>query len=269
MHKGWIALGMCLVTVAAGVAAAQEPAGQTAVAASASDTKKQLRTPNPDEWWFEVAPYLWASAIKTEADIGDVSAETDMDFGDVLDVLDGAIMLHAEAHRNQWGIFMDLMYSKISDDEDIGPQGGGEIEVEMKETIAELGGSYRFGQKKLTFDVLFGARALFLSTDIEITGASGGDADEDSNLNYFGPLVGGRLMYHFTPRWYTSLRIDGSGFTLDDHWTANGIAFVGYRFTNLFSMALGYRYMILDFEDDDLEVEQTLQGPVIGFGFTF
>jgi len=268
MRRMSFALVACVMGFNTGAVLAQEPA-PAAVPTASTNTRKELRAPDPDTWWFEVAPYLWASAIKTEASVGNVDAETEMDFGDVLDVLDGAIMLHAEAHRNQWGVFMDLFYSKISDDEDIGPMDGGEIEVEMKETIAELGGLYRFGEGNLTFDVLFGARALFLSTDIEITGASGGDADSDSNQNYFGPLVGGRLIYHFNPRWFTSLRIDGSGFTLDDHWTANGSAFVGYRFTSLFSMALGYRYMILDFEDDDLEIEQTLQGPVIGFGFTF
>lgn len=244
-------------------------AAQDIPSASTTNTKKQLRTPDPDKWWFEVAPYLWATALKTEVEIGDVSAETEMDFGDILDVLDGAIMLHAEAHKGNWGIFVDLFYSKISDDEDIGPMDGGEIEVEMKETIAELGGFYRFGENKFAFDVLFGGRALFISTDIEIDGASSGSADEDSDQNYFGPLVGGRMMYHFTPRWFTSLRADASGFGLDDHWTWNATGLFGYRFTNLFSLAFGYRYMYLDFEDDDLEIEQTLHGPIIGFGFRF
>lgn len=248
----------------AGVATAQD-----VPTASTTNTKKQLRTPDPDKWWFEIAPYIWGTAMKTEADIDDVSAETDMDFGDILDILDGAIMLHAEAHKGNWGIFVDVFYSKISDDEDIGPMDAGEIEVEIKETIAELGGFYRFGKDKFAFDVLFGGRAFFLDTDIEITGASGGDADHDDNQNYFGPLVGGRMMYHFTPRWFASLRADASGFGIDDHWSWNATGLFGYRFTNLFSLALGYRYMYFDFEDGDLEVEQTLHGPVIGFGFRF
>ncbi len=269
MRKVRIAIAVGVVIVSAGIGAAQEPAAQTAASTSTGNTKKQLRTPDPDKWWFEVAPYLWTAAIKTEAEIGDVEAETDMDFGDLLDVLDAAIMLHAEAHHGDWGIFADVMYSKLSDDENIGPQNGGEIDVEIEQTFVELGGMYRFGGDKASFDALFGARGIFTSTDIDITGANGGDADFDENQVFVGPLVGGRFMYNFTPRWFTSLRIDGSGFGIDDHWTANGTALFGYRFTNLFTLAFGYRYMIIDFEDGDLDVTQTMQGPVLGFGFRF
>lgn len=254
--------------IAAPMTLAQEPVGQTPVSSTAS-TRKQLRAPDPDKWWFEVTPYLWASAIKTEAEIGDVCAETEMDFGDVLDVLDGAIMLHAEAHKDRWGVFTDLMYSKISDDEDIGPMDAGEIEVEMKETFAELGGMYRFGPQNFSFEALFGVRAAFISTEIEITGGNGGNADEDSDQTFVGPMVGGRLIYRFNPRWFASLRADVSGFDIDQHWIWNATGLVGYRFTEIFSLAVGYRYMVLDFEDDDLKLEQTLHGPVIGFGFRF
>lgn len=257
-----------LMVVLASGAHAQEPASQTA-ASTSSEGRRELRAPDPDKWWFEVSPYLWGSAIKTEADIGDVSAETEMDFSDVFDMLDGAIMLHGEAHKDRWGIFTDVMWSRISDDEDIGPQNAGEIEVEMEESFVELGGMYRFGPQNFSFEALFGARAAFLSTDIDITGGNGGDADVDNNQTLVGPLVGGRLIYRFNSRWFTSLRADVSGFEIEDHWIWNATGLVGYRFTELFSMALGYRYMVLDFEDGNLEVEQTLHGPVIGFGFRF
>ena len=124
-------------------------------------------------------------------------------------------------------------------------------------------------QKKAKFDVLFGGRALFLSNDVEITGAGGGDASADEDFSHIGPLIGGRLRYNFTSRWFASARGDASGFGLDDATTWSATGLVGYRFTELFSLALGYRYMEIDMEESDLDLELTYQGPLVGFGFTF
>ncbi len=239
------------------------------VAPAQTNTTQQLTAPNPDKWWFEIDPYLWMTALKTEADIGPVDAESDLDFGDILDHLQGALMLHAEAHKGHWGIFGDVMWAKIEAEDDIGPNNGGEIEVEVGQTFLELGGLYTFGSNKATFDVLFGARAAFINTDIEIIGAAGGDASRDGDTSWVEPMIGGRFRYAFTPKWFISTRADVSGFGLGSEITWNANAFVGYRFTKMFSMALGYRYMFIDYEDGDLDMKMTMQGPVLGFGFRF
>lgn len=230
---------------------------------------RELSLPDPDRWWFEIAPYLWGIALEAEAEIGSVDAEADADFGDILENLNMALMLHGEAHKGPWTIFGDVFYAGLENEDDIGPQGGGEIEIEVDQTILELGGGYGFGQKKAKFDVLFGGRALFLSNDVEITGAAGGDASADESMSHFGPLLGGRLRYNFTSRWFTSVRGDASGFGIDDAMTWNATGLVGYRFTELFSLAVGYRYMDIEIEEGNLDLELTYQGPLVGFGFTF
>ena len=50
-------------------------------------------------------------------------------------------------------------------------------------------------------------------------------------------------------------------------WNVTGL--VGYRFTKMFSMAAGYRYMDIELEDSNLDLELAFQGPIIGVGFRF
>jgi hypothetical protein len=228
---------------------------------------RELASPDPDRWWYEVAPYLWATAIHTEAGIGPIDAEADYDFNDILENLNGALMLHGEAHRNHWSIFGDAMYANIESEDDVGT--AGEIDLDVRQTVLELGGAYTFGEKKAKFDVLFGARGLYINYDIDITGTAGGAASSDSHSLHAGPLVGGRFRYDFTSRWWAGVRGDASGFGIDDATTWSATGLVGYRFTELFSMAFGYRYLAVDIEDGNLDLELDYQGPLVGFGFTF
>jgi opacity protein-like surface antigen len=47
------------------------------------------------------------------------------------------------------------------------------------------------------------------------------------------------------------------------------MANIGYAFSDLFTLGLGYRYLDVDFEDDDFLIDVKFQGPVIGAAFTW
>ncbi len=233
-----------------------------------ADAPRELSAPDPDRWWFEVAPYVWATSMKTDAEIGPVEAESEFDFGDIFQNLSGALMLHGEAHKGPWTIFGDVNYAHLESDRSFGPMNGSEIDVEVKQTILEIGGGYGFGKEKLRFDVLFGGRGLFLNADVDITAGQGG-ASVDQESCFFGPLVGGRLTYHFTSRWWASLRGDASGFGLDDAWIYSATGLVGYRFTEMISMAFGYKYMQSNTDSGNLDLDLKYHGPIVGVGFRF
>ena len=66
-------------------------------------------------WTFAVAPYFWGAGLSGEiGSFGLPAAQIDADFGDVLNNLDFAAMAMAEARRDRFSIFGDLMYTKIS-----------------------------------------------------------------------------------------------------------------------------------------------------------
>ncbi len=239
---------------------------------SDSATERQLSLSEPDGWWFEVQPYLWLSAVGAEVDAGPLEAEVDAEFKDLLEVLDKAIMLHAEAHHGPWGIFADVMWTRLDKDENIGATG--EIDVKLDQAFIELGGFYRFtkqfNERKLTFDPLLGTRIGIVGTDVDISDGGGTTVSADRTESWAEPLIGGRVQFHFGPKFSTGLRADVSGFGVGSELTWNINAETRYRINEWFSMTFGYRYMNIDFEtENDVEIESTMNGPVLGFLFTF
>ena len=94
-----------------------------------------------EEWDWKVTPYLWASGIEGDAQLGSVIADIDISFSDVVDVLAGGAMIHVEAHNEQHLISVDLLYLALETDASF-PVVGGAIDVNMD--ALNLEGSYVF-----------------------------------------------------------------------------------------------------------------------------
>jgi len=102
-------------------------------------TSSQNAVAEEGDW--KVTPYLRASGIKGDAQIGSVIADVDVSFSDVVDVLAGGALVHVEAHNEQHLISADLVYLALETDASFPVVGGG-IEVDMDTLILE--GSYVF-----------------------------------------------------------------------------------------------------------------------------
>lgn len=63
-----------------------------------------------DEWDLSFAPYLWATGIDGDATIGNVTAPLEVNFSDIVHVLDGALLGHFEARKGDTGLFGDFIY---------------------------------------------------------------------------------------------------------------------------------------------------------------
>ena len=49
----------------------------------------------------------------------------------------------------------------------------------------------------------------------------------------------------------------------------NFLATIGYKFNNTLGIDLGYRYVSIDFKDDDFLYDVSMQGIVVGLGIYF
>ena len=88
-HPGFMGLGKA--ALAAGILAAGPATAQ-------------------DDWNLSFAPYLWATGIDGDATIGNVTADLEVNFSDILHVLDGALLGHFEARKGGTGLFGDFIY---------------------------------------------------------------------------------------------------------------------------------------------------------------
>lgn len=222
-----------------------------------------------DGWDYEIAQYLWASAIKSEIAIGDTTSESDVKFGDLLEHLKFAGTLHGEARKGRWGIFADINYAKLGEatEKRVGEGLKSlniDVKVDFEQTVAEVGGFYRFGGERSAFDLLGGGRYIYMGTDVEFGPLSVG-ADKD----WFDPFIGGRFVTKLTDRWAFTIRGDVGGFGAGTDLTWNAVAMFRYRMTKHSELGFGYRHMEIDASDDDGSFDSVMTGPMIGMGFRF
>jgi hypothetical protein len=97
--------------------------------------------------------------------------------------------------------------------------------------------------------------------------------DYKTTLSFNTPIVGLNTLWDLTKRW--TLRLGGNygGWDVDDvKKTYEGIGTVGYRFkmwdvsSKVFA---GYRYVHVDYEKRDAEIQVSIKGPLFGIGWEF
>lgn len=91
-----------------------------------------------DGWDWGITPYLWASGMDGTIAAGDFSADLSMDFADIMNVFAGGALLRLEGGGEKHGVFGDLVYLALEDDE-AKETTGGAIKVEADSLIGEVG----------------------------------------------------------------------------------------------------------------------------------
>ncbi len=87
--------------------------------------------------------------------------------------------------------------------------------------------------------------------------------------SWVDPIIGVRAQWNINPKWYLAAKTDIGGFGVgsDLVWTLQGT--VGYNFTDIFSVDLGYRYMHTDYSNDSFTYDVATAGLYVGLNFKF
>jgi hypothetical protein len=283
-RMGW-ALAMLLMTGLGGTLANAQEAAPTAAAPSG------LAQATAGPWELSVTPYLWATALKGDVGIGRTEANVDASFSDILDNLNGALMLEAELRKGRFGLISDTVYANLEDNAATS-QDRLKIDATANMLIQSLAGTYRgtwqlanfgaAGPLALTVDAYAGIRYTYL--DLELKGKLdlprlGVDAQRqvEGDKHWVDPIVGLRTVWTLGERWSLVLAGDVGGVSTSDQYSAEAIGLGGYRFglfgennANLFA---GYRVLKQKYEDGDgrhrFEWDVTIHGPIVGLKVTF
>ena len=251
-----------------------------------------------DKWTFALRPYLWAPGISgtLKYDIpptGDGAANVDFS-SYVLENLNFALMLTAEARKRDWSVLTDVVYLDVeSGDTNVksvsftGP--GGRIEVSVGANLDtnaslsgilwELAAGYtvaRGGNSSL--DVLAGFRLLSIKAETEwvlsgsitdnVSGgtfARSGGASQSETL--WDGIIGIRGYVGLgQSKWAIPYYLDvGTG---NSALTWQGVAGIEYRY-DWGDLQLMYRYTYYDMKEGKLLQNVSLGGPAIGVNFRF
>jgi hypothetical protein len=215
-----------------------------------------------DKWQFTISPYLWVASIvgSTGADGIDSGIDTGYNFLS-LDNLEGAFFIAASARKGRWTIQTDAVFLKFADE---GIFDLLTANIDLSGNVLELSGAYRPGSFKYT-ELVFGVRRVSLEIDIGLTPGPQGIQKE----NWLDPLIGIRHIRPLGEKWRAIFRADLGGFGVSSDLTFNAIVGADFNMTKHSSLFLGYRYLTLDFSEDDFLADLTADGFALGVEFSF
>lgn len=220
-------------------------------------------------WEYSLSPYLWFINLNGTAGADGVNVSVNQSFTDLWSDLNFAGMLFFDAHYDRLGIFLDVVYTKVSNSEHID---GEKAKITNIFGVFTPGLSYQVVRQQVSdqahfiFEPYAGIRITRNDANVKF-----GSIDSDNNVYWSDALIGTRLIFEFYKQWTLSLTGDFGGTTSPDQRSYNAVALLGYQFPNVvFPLSIfgGYRYLhqtyITSSETDSFDWDMGVFGPLIG-----
>ncbi|MFT5141068.1 MAG: hypothetical protein ACI9CB_002739 [Rhodothermales bacterium] len=229
-----------------------------------------------DNWSYEFEPYLLMSSIEGDSGIGRVNgAPVDVNFDQILEVLDAGFMGHFEAQNtNGWGIALDYGFMDLRQDT-VDPRGGVQ-NARLRQGVLEALLTKRHEKGDGHVDYFAGFRwwdnDIFLSVNPAVLP---GDLRVDINEDWIDLVFGARMMRPISEKWQFNLRGDIGGFGMQADFTAVVALAFRYEISDLMDLDLQYRAMWVDYENGTAgqagaySYDTVTHGPILGLVFKF
>jgi hypothetical protein len=233
--------------------------------ASAQSTSPQ---PLDGEWQLEVVPYLWGSGMDGAVGIGDRTADVDASFGNILDHLHFAVMGLADARRDRLVVLADTIYTDLRGHRATPGPLFSSVEPQQRMFILTPEAGYRLlGNEDASFDVVGGIRYWHLKSELEFRAGVLPDIGLEASRGWVDGIFGLRARTVLMRQWWVSAYGDiGAGQSdVTYQLTANA----GLDLSDRFALSFGYRYLNVDYDQDDFLFDTALKGPLFGFGIRF
>ena len=221
---------------------------------------------NTSPWIYEIRPYLWNVSFDGTTSSGGNDFPVDVDYSFfTLDNLDNVFSLAFEANNGRFGILFDSLQAGYSDatsnllfdarlDVDLGY-------LEAAVSYKPAGFSH--------IDIIGGIRYIFIDAQFYLQPKITPDRTVEEHYTWTDPVVGLRLQETLGKNWFYELRGDIGGFGVSSDMTLNLLGTVGFSFNKNIAAELGYRYVSIDFKEDDFLYDVSMYGLVIGLGIYF
>ena len=232
-----------------------------------------------DPWSFNLTLYMWFPGVNGDFSARQRNSSVDLSFIDIADKLRSFPMAfngHFKAHYERLGFYLEGNYMGLNFEPRFDRVSEG---ASMDLGIMDYGVSYRlFGSsaseaiahwdeksRSNILDIYAGGRTIWLGNEIEYS--EGGSASGSSSFS--APVIGGRIVAEFLPKWFLLLDGNVGGFGVDNvNFTGSVLGAVGYR-TSLFgvpsSVEAGYKALNIDVDRGGaVAADVTLNGPFVG-----
>jgi opacity protein-like surface antigen len=243
-----------------------------AIMLMAIPAKAETGSSQESKWQFDFTPYIWLAGIDGDVRSGRFSTGgVEATFTDIFQDLNGAFLGTFEVRKGRWGILLDAVYLDISGTTETPDHTIGNVHTKLTQGMYSLAGIYRIAEKSIALDLLAGARYATVSTDLVVEPGKypkileGRSVSE--SINWWDGFVGMRGLIPLSKRWsllgYAELGAGGSNFTFQ------GIAGVNLQVAKHFILRGGYRYLMIDVQDNLFVYDVQIGGPYLGLGIVF
>ena len=213
------------------------------------------------EWNWQIAPYLWTAGIDGDFALGPVESKIDVNFSDIVDVLEGAVLLYAEGGNDNHGVFGNIVWLSLELDDEV-TSAGAAAELQFDTTIFELG----YLRKLQGVGIEFGVRYWDFELEINPVPIPAIERAQD----WTDGFVGIRRTSPLGDNWSWTGRLNvgagGSDFTY-------GLSVDFARALNSGNQfILGFKALDIDYEEPSVggirfKVDATFLGAMIGYLF--
>ena len=268
-----------LVGLISGVALAEKPVPQKTV----SPAEKE------GGWAFSIAGYLWMAGLKGDEGVvgAGPAANVDLDFKEITETLDFAMMMIMETRKGKWGILNDFIYIQVSGDLQLPGPLESKMELDQMSLIDTLAVSYRVvEEKKVTLDCFAGARLWYVDTELTVTPqrdpnrlASRPRLDarvREPDLSqrkfqedefWVDPVVGFKVAADLGHRLSVAAGGTFGMGAADEDWSL--IAVLAADVTDHIQLMGGYRHLSVDYEKNGFVYDIEMSGPILGAALRF
>lgn len=212
-------------------------------------------------WDWKLTPYLWAAGIDGSAAIGPLEGDVSADFEDLVDVFRGGGLLRLEANNDKHGVFADLVYLRLREEEARNTVGGF-LQLDLDVLIAEGAYVYRFAD---SYGLELGVRHWEFETRLKPAVLP--SVENDSS--WTDAFIGFRSEVEMSPNWDWLFRANVGGGGAD--YAAGLQMDFRRKFRNGNSLDIGLS--ILDFSYQSgaglsaVDLDMTLEGLTVGYTF--
>jgi hypothetical protein len=222
-----------------------------------------------EEWKHEIAPYLWGAALDGTSGVGDVVADVDVSFSDLLDDLEFGFMGTYRASRDRFSVTVDAVYMGLGATER-GPGGRLKADIDLDQVALEANAGYEVRERLVVFG---GLRYNDLSAEVVATGPLGNAQTAEGDESWVDPIVGAHYSIPLSDAWSLNLRGDIGGFGIGSDFAWQGVATFRWQFSGRAGALAAYRYMSMDYDDGQgsnrFKYDMAFSGPALGVVFTF
>ncbi len=219
------------------------------------------------QWKFTAAIYGWIAGIDgTVAAFGTPAADASASMGGVLDQLEAGYMGLGEARHGRFCLAGDVYWVRLSEEQGIaiGPiTSSAEVTTESSMWTGVAGYALVQGETA-SLDAIVGARLWSVDNLLRFGSGPLEGVSARDDATWVDPVVGVKGMAGLGPKSYVTgwALVGGFGAGSDSMWDVTGV--IGYRFSDTFSVAAGYRILSVDYRDDGFAYEIEQSGPMLG-----